>query len=108
MVFTTWNARVRLYQMLDWLDPSQVCYCDTDSVICIYDETNPKDKSQDKHDATNLEFGRGLGQWEDEFNGKDHIAELVVGGAKSYNNKTNARKIVVKQKGITLRHGKLC
>ena len=24
-VFTTANARMRLYDMLDWLDPSQVC-----------------------------------------------------------------------------------
>jgi hypothetical protein len=32
-VFTTANARVRLNQMLDWLQPSQVYCCDTDSVI---------------------------------------------------------------------------
>jgi hypothetical protein len=31
--FTTANARMRLYAMLDWLDPSQVIYCDTDSVL---------------------------------------------------------------------------
>jgi hypothetical protein len=35
-VFTTSNARVRLYQMLDWFDPSQVCYCEADSIICIW------------------------------------------------------------------------
>jgi hypothetical protein len=40
-VFTTANARMRLYDMLDWLDPSQVLYCDTDSVFFIDDETNP-------------------------------------------------------------------
>ena len=34
-VFTTANARVRLYRMLDGLDPSQVAYCDTDSVIFL-------------------------------------------------------------------------
>ena len=44
-MFTTANARVRLYQMLDWLHPSQVCYCDTDSVIFIHNETNPEHKS---------------------------------------------------------------
>jgi hypothetical protein len=44
-VFTTANARMRLYDMLDWLDPSQVLYCDTDSVFFIYDETNPKHKA---------------------------------------------------------------
>ena len=41
-VFTTANARVRLYKLMDWLDPSLVCYCDTDSVIFLYDETNDK------------------------------------------------------------------
>jgi len=106
-VFTTANARVRLYQMLDWLHPSQVCYCDTDSVIFIYDETNPEHKSPEKHKATNLEFGGGLGQWEDEFDGKDYIEELVIGGAKSYSYKTKygctkKGKVQVKQKGITL------
>ena len=93
--------------MLDWLHPSQVCYRDTDSVIFIYDETNPEHKSPEKHKATTLEFGSGLGQWEDEFGGKDYIAELVVGGAKSYSYKTKygctkKGKVQVKQKGITL------
>ena len=41
-VFTTANARMRLYQMLDWLHPSQVIYCDTDSVIFIYDPTTSR------------------------------------------------------------------
>jgi hypothetical protein len=107
-VFTTANARVRLYRMLDWLDPSQVAYCDTDSVIFIYDETNPDHKNPYIHKAPDgLEFGKGLGQWEDEFDGKDYIEELVVGGAKSYSYKTKygctkKGKIQVKQKGITL------
>jgi hypothetical protein len=53
---------------------------------------NPKHKSPEKHKAPNLEFGKGLGQWEDEFDGKDYIEELVVGGAKSYSYKTNKEK----------------
>ena len=102
-VFTTANARVRLYKMLDWLHPSQVCYCDTDSVIFLYDETNPEHKNPEVHEAPRgLEFGKGLGQWEDEFDGKDHITELVVGGAKSYAYKTANGKVVIKQKGVTL------
>ena len=40
-VFTTANARMRLYDMLDWLDPSQILYTDTDSVFLVYDKTNP-------------------------------------------------------------------
>ena len=93
--------------MLDWLHPSQVCYCDADSVIIIYDETNPEHKSPEKHKATTLEFGGGLGQWEDEFGGKDYIEELVIGGANSYSYKTKYGctkkvKVQVKQNGITL------
>jgi len=102
-VFTASNARVRLYKMLDWLDPSQIAYCDTDSVIFMYDETNPKHKNPEVHQTPDgLEIGKGLGQWEDEFDGKDYIVELVVGGAKSYSYKTKNGKIIVKQKGITL------
>jgi hypothetical protein len=102
-VFTTANARVRLYRMLDWLDPSQIAYCDTDSVIFLYDKTNENHKNPYIHKAPDgLEFGKGLGQWEDEFDGKDYIVELVVGGAKSYSYKTKNGKVVVKQKGITL------
>ncbi len=103
-VFTTANARVRLYKMMDWLDPSQVAYCDTDSVILRYDADNPqhkdpynKDHSEDAK-LKGLEFGTGLGQWEDEFKGKDYITELVIGGAKSYAYTTASRKIVIKQK----------
>ena len=60
------------------------------------------------HDApAGLDFGSGLGQWEDEFDGKDYIEELVVGGAKSYSYQTDygctkKGKVMVKQKGITL------
>jgi hypothetical protein len=76
-------------------------------VIFIYDETNPEHKSPEKHKATTLDFGGGLGQWEDEFGGKDYIEELVVGGAKSYSYRTKygctkKGKVQVKQKGITL------
>ena len=38
--FTTANARIRLYEVLEWLHPSQLCYCDTDSVVFIYDKKN--------------------------------------------------------------------
>ena len=107
-VFTTANARVRLYKMMDWLHPTQICYCDTDSVIFLYDEENPEHKNPYLHDApAGLDFGSGLGQWEDEFDGKDYIEELVVGGAKSYSYQTaygctKKGKVMVKQKGITL------
>eukprot|EP00971_Amphidinium_carterae_P348504 6490527-Amphidinium_carterae.2 len=74
-----------------------------DSVIFVYDETNPNHKSPEHNTPpSHLQFGNGLGQWEDEFHGQDHIVEIVVGGAKSYAYKTAKGKVVVKQKGITL------
>ena len=100
-VFTTANARVRLYKMLDWLHPSQICYCDTDSVMFVTNSKNPNHKDPNKA-PKDIETGYGLGQWEDEFKGQDHIVELVVGGAKSYSYKTASGKVVLKQKGITL------
>jgi len=103
-VFTTANARMRLYSLLEWLDPSQICYCDTDSCMFIVDETNPLHKKPDNNSPDkpdNIRFGYGLGEWEDEFKG-GWIKELVVGGAKSYSYMTNSGKICIKQKGITL------
>jgi hypothetical protein len=104
-VFTTANARVRLYSMLNWLHPSQLIYCDTDSVIFIYDKNNPLHKSPDNtaNDLpNNVKFGNALGEWENEFKEDEYITEIVIGGAKSYSYVTNKGKIVVKQKGITL------
>jgi hypothetical protein len=102
-VFTTANARMRLYEMLDWLHPSQVLYCDTDSVMFVYDETNPEHKApvNSPSNPETIKFGNGLGEWEDEFKG-GWINELVIGGAKSYAYVTNTGKTVIKQKGITL------
>jgi hypothetical protein len=101
--FTTANARMRLYAMLDWLDPSQVIYCDTDSVFFLVDEANPKHKKphNDQVLPKGLRFGNGLGEWEDEMKG-DPIVEIVCGGAKSYAYRTQRGKISVRQKGITL------
>ena len=87
-VFTAANARVRLYQMLDWLHPSQVYI----AVIQIlwYSYTMKQilntNKSPEKHKATPFEFGGGLGQWE--VDGKDYIEELVISGEKSYSYRT--------------------
>ena len=64
--FTTSNDRVRLYSMLDWLDDSQIIYCDTDSVIFLYDDDNLQHKHPELHKeeakAIGVEFGDGLGQ----------------------------------------------
>ena len=51
--------------MLVWLDPSQLNYCEIDSVIFGYDPTNPKHKSlkNDERDTDNVRFGDVLGEW---------------------------------------------
>jgi hypothetical protein len=96
---------MRLYALLEWLHPSQICYCDTDSVMFIYNKTNPLHKypSNDAVDLPeNVEFGKFLGAWEDELSEGEVINEFVFGGAKSYSYKTNTGKTVIKQKGITM------
>ena len=104
-VFTTANARLRLYQMLDWLHPSQVIYCDTDSVIFLHDPDNPEHKSPEtppEQLPKGLRFGDALGEWSNELGEGEHIEEIVCGGAKSYAYRTNKGKVVLRQKGITL------
>ncbi len=81
--------------MLNWLHPSQVLYCDTDSCKFIYDKTNPLHKyptneARDLPDS--VSFGKALSQWENEFDEDEWIVELVIGGAKSYSYKTNKGK----------------
>ena len=117
-VATTANARLRLYDFISWLHPSQLIYCDTDSCVWLYDEENPLHKKRDNNDPTlpkSIQFGSGLGQWKDELEG-DHITEIVAGGAKSYSYKLDKgimkkgrlTKCVVKQKGITLDVANAC
>ena len=103
-VMTTANARMRLYDFISWIHPSQLIYCDTDSCIWLYDETNPEHKKKDNNDPTlpkSVQFGNGLGQWSDEFDGS-YATEIVVGGAKSYAIRMHDGKTKIAQKGITL------
>ena len=51
-IFTTANARIRLYDMLSWLHPSQIIYADTDSCYFLYDKTNELHKKPDNNDPT--------------------------------------------------------
>jgi hypothetical protein len=90
--------------MLDWLDPSQVIYCDTDSVVFVVNKKNPKHKHphNDQELPDKIKFGDSLGCWSDEMKGIAYIKEIVVGGAKSYAYTTSDGKIVCKQKRITL------
>ena len=101
---TTANARMRLYDFISWIHPSQLIYCDTDSCIWLYDSKNPLHKKRDNNDSTlpaSVQFGNGLGQWSDEFKGK-YATEIVVGGAKSYAIRMLDEKTKIAQKGITL------
>ena len=102
---TTTDARLRLYDFISWLHPSQLIFCDTDSCICLYDEHDPLHKIMN-NDALDLpksvKFGSGLGQWKDELDGK-HITEIVIGGAKSYAYTLSNGKVVVKQKRNNIR-----
>ena len=57
-VFTTSNARVRLYKMLDLLHSSQLVYCDTDSIIFVYDGNDPNHRL-----PPDSMLGDSLGAW---------------------------------------------
>lgn len=95
---------MRLYDFINWVHPSQLIYCDTDSCIWVYDETNPLHKKRDNNDPTlpkSVQFGTGLGQFTDEFKGS-YATEIVCGGAKSYAIKMADVSIKLAQKGITL------
>jgi hypothetical protein len=102
-VFTTANARMRLYDMLDWLDPSQILYTDTDSVFFVYDKTNPLHRNPENPEnlPKSIKFGDGLGNWSDEHKGHC-ITEMVLGGAKSYAYVLDDGTVEIKQKGITM------
>ena len=73
--------------MLDYLHPDQVIYCDSDSVIFLYECNNPNHKSPETPPEELpkwLRFGSALGEWSDELGEGEHIEEIVCGGAKSY------------------------
>lgn len=84
-VSTIANARVRLYKMMYCLGISQRTYCDIDSVICVCGEASSNHNNPYINTPLDgLEFGTGLGQWDDEFGGNAYIAECVIECAKSY------------------------
>jgi len=89
--FTTSNARLRLYDMLDKLGQS-VAYYDTDSIVYIDDSQNT------------VKTGCMLGEWTDELGKDDHITEWVSTGPKSYGYLTNKGKEMIKIKCFTLNY----
>jgi len=107
-VFTTANARIKLYAMLEFLGPDQVLYCDTDSCYFIYDPENPNHKKPTNDQAlpATISFAPKkkacLGQWESDLKDDEYIIEFVCGGAKSYAYRTNKSDFKIKQEGSTL------
>jgi len=89
--FTTSNARLQLYDMLDKLGKS-VTYYDTDSIVYLDNKQN------------NINTGCMLGEWTDELGKDNYIKEWLSTGPKSYSFLTNKEKVVVKIKGFTLNY----
>ena len=90
-VYTTANARLRLYSMLEKLDRA-VYYCDTDSVVYLDNGSNT------------VKTGDLLGEWTDEVGEGNHITQWTCAGLKSYYYKTLKGKECTKAKGFTLNH----
>ncbi|KAE9544412.1 hypothetical protein AGLY_001591 [Aphis glycines] len=86
--FTTSNARLRLYNMLDNLG-EKVVYYDTDSVFYIFDDVEVK-------------TGCMLGEWTDELGPGVHITDWVSTGPKSLAHTDNENRTTTKIKGFTL------
>jgi hypothetical protein len=91
--YTTAHARCRLYQALEYLDPKDVVYMDTDSIICVEHDNTPV-----------LKTGEFLGDLTSELGEGDYIEEYVSTGPKSYAYRCKSGKEELKVKGITLSH----
>ncbi len=88
--FTTSNARLRLYEMVDYLG-EKVIYYDTDSVFYIDDGTK------------NVKTGCILGEWANEL-GANYITDWVSTGPKSYAYIENNGNETCKIKGFCLNY----
>ena len=88
-LFTTSNARLRLYSELEKLGENAI-YCDTDSIV-YFDEGKNSVKTGDL-----------LGEWTDELGNGVHIEKFVATAPKSYYYRTSENKEVTKIKGFHL------
>ena len=90
--FTTAHARLHLYrQALFLLQPQQVLYMDTDSIIYKHAPGQPT-----------LETGAYLGQFKNELDEGDTIIEFATAGPKNYGYRTQKRKVECKVRGFSL------
>ena len=88
--FTTAQARIKLYDLLDRLG-QRVVYYDTDSVIFTL-----------KIDEWEPHIGDYLGELKNELDDGDHIVKFVSAGPKNYAYRTAAGKTCCKVRGIAL------
>ena len=90
--FTTCWARLKLYQEgLSQLEPDQVLYFDTDSIIYSCQEGQKS-----------LPLGDYLGEFTDELEDDDHIVEFASAGPKNYGYRTVRGKVECKVRGFSL------
>jgi len=90
--FTTCWARLKLYQEgLSQLEPDQVLYFDTDSIIYSCQEGQKS-----------LPLGDYLGEFTDELEDGDHIVEFASAGPKNYGYRTARGKVECKVRGFSL------
>ncbi|CAH3199085.1 unnamed protein product, partial [Porites evermanni] len=90
--FTTAHARLHLYRRaLFLLQPQQVLYMDTDSIIYKHAPGQPT-----------LETGAYLGQFKNELDEGDTIIEFATAGPKNYGYVTRQGKIECKVRGFSL------
>ncbi len=90
--FTTCWARLKLYREgLAVLNPEQILYFDTDSLIYKHQGLDPS-----------LPLGDYLGDFTSELEDDDHIVEFAAAGPKNYAYKTKNGKIVCKVRGFSL------
>ena len=88
--FTTAQARIKFYKVLDALD-RRVCYYDTDSIIYTVNEGEWEPP-----------LGDHLGELTNELEDDDWIVTFVSAGPKNYAYKTHQGKTCCKVRGITL------
>ena len=90
--FTTCWARLKLNQEgLSQLEPDQVLYFDTDSIILSCQEGQKS-----------LPLGDYLGGFTDELEDGDHIVEFASAGPKNYGYRTARGKVECKVRGFSL------
>jgi hypothetical protein len=91
--FVTAHARLRLYDLLMRIGPSNVLYYDTDSVIYIR-----------RPGSWRLECGDFLGDLTNELPPGRHIVQFICCGPKNYGYMLDDGTCYVKIKGFTLNH----